>query len=165
MNISGMTHAEETRQQRRMSGLASLQERADAEGWTSETMGRSAEVAAQSVTIGGVSVYVGPGLPSFTGPGRFVRELRDRVRAAIITSGLAWPMRRISVSSTLPAGDLPVALAILAASGQVTTAHAQAAYAAAVPGLGLDGSLRPCRFRDLAELLAATRPAASEPRE
>ena len=150
MNLSGMSEAEEREQQRSMSGLAGLQERADAEGWTSETPGRS-------VQVGDVSVYVGPGLPSFTAPGER-RELRDRVRAAIITSGLAWPMQRISVRGTLPVGDLPVALAILAASSQITTDHAQAAYAAAVPGLGLDGSLRPCRFRDLRELVATTRP-------
>lgn len=78
-----------------------------------------------------VEAHVGGGLPQFTIIGLIetaVRESRDRVRAAISQSGLAFPDGRITVNlapADLPKGgsgfDLATAIAILAASGQVRT--------------------------------------------
>ncbi len=48
-----------------------------------------------------VEVHVSNGLPGFTIvglPDAAVREARDRVRAAILSSGLPWPMRRITAN-------------------------------------------------------------------
>ena len=53
-----------------------------------------------------VEVHVSNGLPGFTIvglPDAAVREARDRVRAAILSSGLPWPMRRIT-ANLAPAG-------------------------------------------------------------
>ncbi len=76
-----------------------------------------------------VQVQVAPGLPAFTIvglPDKAVSEARERVRSALIASGLALPARRITVNlapADLPKDsgrfDLPIALGILAASGQV----------------------------------------------
>ncbi len=62
----------------------------------------------QSATLHGavgrsvsVEVQVSNGLPGFTIvglPNAAVREARDRVRAAILSSGLPWPMRRITAN-------------------------------------------------------------------
>jgi magnesium chelatase family protein len=98
-----------------------------------------------------VEVHVSQGLPSYTlvgMPDAACRESRDRVRAAILSSGLEWPMRRVTINLA-PAGlrkqgaalDLPIALGILAASEQVD-ARSLAAIGA-VGELGLDGSVRP----------------------
>lgn len=69
------------------------------------------------------------GLPGFTLvglPDRAVQEAVDRVRLAIRNSGLHWPPRRITVNLAPadlrkegPALDLPIAIGILAAAGQV----------------------------------------------
>ena len=48
-----------------------------------------------------VEVHVSNGLPGFTIvglPDAAVRESRDRVRAAILSSGLPWPLRRLTVN-------------------------------------------------------------------
>jgi magnesium chelatase family protein len=48
-----------------------------------------------------VEVHVSNGLPGFTMvglPDAAVRESRDRVRAALLSSGLAWPLRRVTVN-------------------------------------------------------------------
>ena len=48
-----------------------------------------------------VEVHVSNGLPCFTIvglPDAVVREARDRVRAAILSSGLPWPLRRVTVN-------------------------------------------------------------------
>jgi magnesium chelatase family protein len=48
-----------------------------------------------------VEVQVSNGLPGFTIvglPDAAVRESRDRVRAALLSSGLAWPLRRVTVN-------------------------------------------------------------------
>lgn len=76
-----------------------------------------------------VQVQVAPGLPAFHVVGladKAVSEARERVRAALIASGLALPARRITVNlapADLPKDggrfDLPIALGILAASGQI----------------------------------------------
>ena len=76
-----------------------------------------------------VEVHISNGLPAFTVvglPETAVREARDRVRSAILNSGFEFPSRRITVNlapADLPKTggrfDLPIALAILAASAQI----------------------------------------------
>ena len=77
-----------------------------------------------------VEVHLANGLPSFTLVGLAdteVKEARERVRSAIQNSGLEWPSsKRITVNlapADLPKEsgrlDLPIALGILAASGQL----------------------------------------------
>lgn len=76
-----------------------------------------------------VEVHVGPGLPAFhvVGlPDTGVRESRERVRSAIISSGFGFPSGRITVNlapADLPKEsgrfDLPIAFGLLLASGQV----------------------------------------------
>lgn len=76
-----------------------------------------------------VEVHVGPGLPAFhvVGlPDAGVRESRERVRSAILSSGFEFPSGRITVNlapADLPKEsgrfDLPMALGLLLASGQV----------------------------------------------
>ena len=97
-----------------------------------------------------VEVHVSTGLPSFTIvglPDASCRESRDRVRAAVISSGLKWPQKRVTVNlaptSLRKAGsglDLPIAVALLVADGQLPPpATAGLGF---VGELGLDGSLR-----------------------
>ena len=83
-------------------------------------------------------------------PAVALRETRDRIRAAVLNSGEAWPQGAITVELT-PASlpkrgssfDLAIAVAILTAAGTVpATAARRAAFAAE---LGLDGQLRPVR--------------------
>jgi magnesium chelatase family protein len=89
-------------------------------------------------------------LPGFTIvglPDAAVRESRDRVRAAIVTSGLGWPNRKMTVNLA-PSGvrkggvwlDLPIAIGVLVASGQLEAARVD--HTAFVGEVGLDGSLR-----------------------
>jgi magnesium chelatase family protein len=100
-----------------------------------------------------VEVHVGGGLPctNIVGlPEKEVREARDRVRAALHTANFATPPGRVTVNlapADLPKEtgrfDLPIAIGILAATGQVPLG--------ALPGLefagelGLSGELRPIR--------------------
>jgi magnesium chelatase family protein len=101
-----------------------------------------------------VEVHLANGLPSFTLVGLAdteVKEARERVRSAIQNSGLEFPgNKRITVNlapADLPKDsgrfDLPIALGILAASGQLD-AHKLAAYEFAGE-LSLGGDLRPVR--------------------
>ena len=83
-------------------------------------------------------------------PDPAVKEARERVRAAIINSQFEFPFGRITVNLAPadlkkegPAFDLPIALAILAASGQVDPARVQ--DVTVVGELALDGALRPIR--------------------
>jgi len=79
-----------------------------------------------------VEVHLGPGLPAFfmVGlPEAVVRESRERVRSALVTAGFRFPAGRITVNlspADLPKGggrfDLPIAVGILAASGQLNRA-------------------------------------------
>lgn len=83
-----------------------------------------------------VETHVGPGLPAFhvVGlPDAGVRESRERVRAAILSSGFEFPSGRITVNlapADLPKEsgrfDLPIALGILLASGQIDSNFALA---------------------------------------
>jgi len=97
-----------------------------------------------------VEVHVGNGLPGFSIvglPDATCREARDRVRAAISSSGLKWPQRRITVNlaptSMRKAGsglDLPIAVGVLGADGQLDPSLCEGI--AFFGELGLDGSLR-----------------------
>lgn len=89
------------------------------------------------------------GLPSFTIvglPDKAVEESRERVRAAIKNSGAEFPAKRITVNLAPadlpkigPAYDLPIALGILCASGQLGAISKDALF---VGELSLDGSVR-----------------------
>lgn len=96
-----------------------------------------------------VEVDIAQGLPSFTVVGlgdAAVQESRERVRAAIKNSGLSFPFKRLTVNlapadmrKAGPAYDLPIAIGLLLASGQLAGSTAGAAL---IGELGLDGSLR-----------------------
>jgi len=100
-----------------------------------------------------VEVHLANGLPAFTIvglPDTEVKESRDRVRAALQNAGFEFPARRITVNlapADLPKEsgrfDLPIALGILAASGQMPAA-ALGDYEYAGE-LSLSGELRPIR--------------------
>ncbi|OAE55336.1 ATP-dependent protease [Achromobacter xylosoxidans] len=95
-----------------------------------------------------VETHLGPGLPGFNVVGLVdteVRESRERVRAAIINSGFEFPAGRITVNLS-PADmpkesgrfDLPIALGVLLASGQLA-APAQDDAPAGAPDPALSG--------------------------
>ena len=97
-----------------------------------------------------VEVHVSNGLPGFTlvgHPDPVCREARDRVRAALLSSGLTWPMKRVTVNLAPgllrkigPGLDLPIAIGLLVATEEL---DAEAVAGCAFLGeLGLDGSLR-----------------------
>ncbi|MFC4788972.1 MULTISPECIES: YifB family Mg chelatase-like AAA ATPase [Giesbergeria] len=101
-----------------------------------------------------VEVHLANGLPSFTLVGLAdveVKEARERVRSALQNAGLEFPHnKRITVNlapADLPKDsgrfDLPIALGILAASGQIDAARL-AGYEFAGE-LSLSGQLRPVR--------------------
>src|SRR3954465_9226729 len=80
-----------------------------------------------------VEVDVRQGLPQFTLvglPDAAVREARERVRAATLNSGLQFPLQRLTANlapanlrKAGPSFDLALAVAVLAASGQIPTAE------------------------------------------
>jgi len=98
-----------------------------------------------------VQVQVAPGLPNFQIVGladKAVSEARERVRSALIASGLALPARRITVNlapADLPKEgshyDLPIALGLLGAIGAIP--HDALNGFTALGELGLDGSIAP----------------------
>ena len=100
-----------------------------------------------------VEVHLGPGLPAFhiVGlPDTEVREARDRVRAALNHARFEFPARRITVNlapAELPKDssrfDLPIALGILASSGQLMPEALQGLEFAGE--LSLTGELRAVR--------------------
>ncbi len=121
-------------------------------------MGDDVLCSVQSASVTGINgcpvtveVHIGPGLPSFTILGRpddVCRESRERVRAAILSSGFDWPTRRITmnlapstekkVGSTL---DLAMAIALLIVDEQIPAECAQ--DLAFIGELSLDGKIRP----------------------
>ena len=113
-----------------------------------------------------VEVHLGPGLPAFhvVGlPDAEVREARDRVRAALNVTRFEFPARRITVNlapADLPKDssrfDLPIALGILAASGQLPADSLAGQEFAGE--LSLNGEVRPIRGA-LAMALSARRAA------
>jgi len=120
-------------------------------------MGLGRTVAVSLVGLNGhmieVEAHLAASIPGFTLvglPDASLAEARDRVRAAMTSSGLAWPQRRITVNlspASLPkAGssfDLAIAVATLAGAG-VCDAEA-VARVVHLGELGLDGRLRPVR--------------------
>jgi magnesium chelatase family protein len=100
-----------------------------------------------------VEAHVAAGLPALvlSGlPDASLHEARDRVRAAVVNSGEAWPQRRITVN-LLPADlpkrgsgfDLAIAAVLLAAAGLLPYGGLEAATF--IGELGLDGRVRPVR--------------------
>lgn len=98
-----------------------------------------------------VEVHLSNGLPSLSIvglPEAAVKESKDRVRSAIINSNFEFPARRITINlapADLPKEggrfDLPIALGILAASGQISTAQLERYEF--IGELALTGDLRP----------------------
>ena len=95
-----------------------------------------------------VEVHVSSGLPGFTVvglPDAAVRESRDRVRAALLSSQLSWPSRRVTVNLA-PSGvrktgaglDLPIAIGLLVAADLLPAPCVEGT--GFVGELGLDGS-------------------------
>ncbi len=100
-----------------------------------------------------VEVHLSNGLPAFTIvglPEAEVRESKDRVRSALLNARFEFPQRRVTVNlapADLPKEsgrfDLPIALGVLAASGQIPADRlAQYEFAGE---LALTGVLRPIR--------------------
>src|SRR5439155_9403765 len=98
-----------------------------------------------------VEAHLQLGVPAFAIVGladRACQEAKERVRSGITSAELEWPLRRITVNLA-PAElrkegsgfDLPIALAVLAASRQVPLERLE--RHAAVGELALDGRLRP----------------------
>lgn len=98
-----------------------------------------------------VQVQVAPGLPAFNIvglPDKAVSEAKERVRAALIASGLALPARRITVNlapADLPKEgshyDLPIALGLMGAIGAIP--HDALSGFTVLGELALDGSIAP----------------------
>ena len=98
-----------------------------------------------------VEVHISSGLPSLTIVGlaeAAVRESKDRVRSAIINSGFLFPTKRLTINlapADLPKDgsrlDLPIALGILIASGQLPENCTEGFEL--IGELALDGHLRP----------------------
>ncbi len=97
-----------------------------------------------------VECYISNGLPAFdiVGlPDAAVKEARERVRAAVKTSGMKFPSSRITVNLA-PAGlkkagthyDLPILLSIMSACGAVKRPKSSSAFLGEV---SLDGQIRP----------------------
>jgi magnesium chelatase family protein len=102
-----------------------------------------------------VEVDAAGGLPHFAIvglPASAVKESRERVSAALVNSGFVLPSRRLTINLA-PADvrkegtafDLPIALGILAASGQIRADLPALSRAVFMGELGLDGTLRSVR--------------------
>lgn len=115
-----------------------------------------------------VEVHLANGLPSFTLVGLAdteVKEARERVRAALLNSGLEFPHNKRITVNLAPADlpkeggrfDLPIALGILAASGQISAVRLGDLEFAGE--LSLAGDLRP--VRGALAMAAAARRGAS----
>lgn len=95
------------------------------------------------------------GFPGFTIvglPSKAVEEARERVKTAVVNSGFKFPPKKITVNlapADLPkdgaAYDLPIAMGVLLASGQLTVSIIQTANYYFYGELSLDGSLRQTR--------------------
>jgi magnesium chelatase family protein len=100
-----------------------------------------------------VEADIRSGLPAFTVVGladKAVREARERVRAALVNSGFEFPLKRITVNLAPadlrkigPGFDLPLAIALLVAGGQLAEDTVEGC--AVVGELSLTGELRPVR--------------------
>jgi magnesium chelatase family protein len=100
-----------------------------------------------------VEADIRQGLPAFTVVGladKAVREARERVRSALVNSGFEFPLKRITVNLAPadlrkigPGFDLPLALALLVAGGQIAPDDVEGC--AVVGELSLTGDVRPVR--------------------
>ncbi len=100
-----------------------------------------------------VEAHIAASLPAFAIvglPDASLNEARDRVRAAVTSSGLPWPNRRITVNlspASLPKSgsvtDVAIAVAVLAAAGLIE--RKEAGRTVHLGELGLDGRVRPVR--------------------
>ncbi len=115
-----------------------------AQVWSAALLGLKALKVAVEVDVGGgLPQIVLVGLPDTA-----VQESRERVRAAIKNSGLAFPMRKVVINLAPadlrkegPSFDLPIAIGVLAAAEQVDPHPLQDTLF--LGELSLDGSLRP----------------------
>ncbi|MDN4477199.1 YifB family Mg chelatase-like AAA ATPase [Demequina sp. SYSU T00039] len=115
---------------------------------------------ARSVVLTGLSGHVidveahaAAGLPAFTIvglPDASLAESKERVRAAVASSGMEWPRGRVTVNlspASLPKSgsttDLAIATAVLAAGGRIDARRAGRLML--LGELGLDGRIRPVR--------------------
>jgi magnesium chelatase family protein len=99
-------------------------------------------VAVEADVVAAAPAFTIVGLPDAA-----VQESRERVRTAIVNSRYEFPSRRITVNlapadvrKAGPSFDLPIALALLCATGQ---SRCLLADVAAIGELGLDGAIRP----------------------
>lgn len=118
-------------------------------------LGRTRAVALVGLTghLVEVEAHLASALPAFALvglPDASLAEARDRVRAAVGSTGLTWPNRRITVNlspaalpKSGPGFDLAVAVAVLAAAELLEARPA--AGVVHLGELGLDGRLRPVR--------------------
>lgn len=100
-----------------------------------------------------VEVYAASGIPALEIiglPDASVKESRDRVSAAIVNSGFAMPIARLTVNLAPadlrkegPAFDLPIAVSVLMASHQMESLDLSQTLL--MGELSLDGSLQPVR--------------------
>ena len=100
------------------------------------------------------------GLPSYTIiglPDNVYRASRERVQSALLSSGLSWPMRRVTINLAPAAHrvgqslDLAIALGMMALTGEIAPARLEGV--GALGALGLDGAVRP--LPNIAPLVAA----------
>lgn len=120
-------------------------------------MGFARTCAVALVGVEGVPVEVQadlePGVAAFTLvglPDKSLTESRDRVRAAVVNSGVAWPQKKLTVGlspASVPKGgsgfDIAVACAVLAAAERIDPR--QIAGVVMIGELGLDGRVLPVR--------------------
>jgi magnesium chelatase family protein len=114
---------------------------------------RSAAVLGVDAYPVDVEVDISSGLPSFATvglPHGAVREGRERIGAALGNAGYSFPLRRITVNlapadiqKTGSGLDLPIALGVLVASGQLPDGALDGLMV--VGEVGLEGDLRPVR--------------------
>src|SRR5579872_1544024 len=129
-------------------------DRTPVRGWdVAEMVQRVATVAFEGIEVRpvDVQVQVAPGMPAFAIvglPDKAVSEARERVRSALIASGLALPARRITINlapADLPKEgshyDLPIVLGLMAAIGAIP--HDAVSGFTVLGELGLDGSIAP----------------------
>lgn len=112
---------------------------------------RSATLLGLDGQVVTVEVHVSSGLPAFTVvglPDTAVRESRERARAATLSSGMDWPMKRITVNlapaTVRKSGsglELAVALGVLVAEAMLPDGVLDGV--GVLGELGLDGTIRP----------------------
>lgn len=100
-----------------------------------------------------VEIHISNGLPSFSIvglPDKTINESKDRVKASILNSGFKFPLKKIVINLSPadlkkegPFYDLPIALCILALSGQVR--HNAFQSSCFIGELSLDGKLNPVK--------------------